>query len=232
MKKIVLIGIFSLFLSACSFPFTLPWQKTPVGQEVDLTQPGGDTRLTKFFENFSQIKSYRTTIQTSADQASKIIMEYQAPDTTHTYIESDQGTTENIFTPEASYTKAPNSDTWYKMEVQKADEAQDYQFNTEDLKKDFYEDSPTMTYLGEKPCGDLTCHAYQSSIEDITTIIYFDTSDYLIRLIETQVSDGSTSTITYGSFNQITIDIPTNVQEFAIPENPSLEDIQKLQELY
>lgn len=231
MKKttIALLPVIGILLSGCFHtPPADSQQNETVSQDKSEPSP-----LAMFLESFSQVKSYQATVETSQDDITRtIIIKYLAPSTTHVSVDSEEGLTEIITTSEASYFKASSSQNWLKLSVQRKNEGEEFIFSSNDFNRDFDPENDSLSYIGQTSCGNNTCHTYKSQDENgVITTISFDTTEYLLRQLDINSPEGESTTITY-QYIDITINVPEDVEEFAIPENPTPEDIQKLQDIY
>jgi hypothetical protein len=120
-----------------------------------------------------------------------------------------------------TYTKDLKDGKWFKYTAQTTGEksSQSGLFDINQMKSTIEdsvkeaEDKTTYKALGKAPCGSLTCFKYQIVVPELneaTTYLYFDDKEYLMRMMESSSSFGTTvSTFNYGT---VTINEPSPVK--------------------
>ena len=231
-KKAVLLCLAAVLLSGCSLLSGSPLGGgAKPGEEVRVTE---DNRLKRFAESFSKVKGYHMTMsdETGKETGS---MTFQAPDKTHIVSQTPQGISEIVGTEEATYIKNPGKDSWLKIPKEEGEEkTMDMRFNLEDL--EIAETAGRVVYIGEKPCGSLTCYVYQWEDENSQSKMWFDKREFLLRRTEVTGVDGQEKMIMEYDYKNVTVTVPTeNIEQFTMPtfeegEMPSAEDVEQMQE--
>lgn len=193
-----------------------------------------DENLLNFFQAFTNQESYTIAItQETESEAQEFSIQFQKPDKIRTTTPTDEGVAEFIYINEDSYMLMPGTENWIKLSIPRTDEVLDIgDIDIESWQTQASDYPEAFEYQGEQPCRDLTCHQYAfTDNQGNQTIIAFDTQEYLLRNVTTISQDQITTTMIF-TYDDVDIIAPETAEEFSIPENPTKEDIEKLQEMY
>jgi hypothetical protein len=173
-----------------------------------------DKDLCKFFVSFKEHKQYSMTTTTTGEDAGTSVFETDN-DKTHMQLQGSMQY-EVISQGRTTYTKDPSDGKWWKQTLpeSQANPTDDAAPELEEPKAEETKDQTTYKKLGTEACGKLSCFKYEvidPKNTDTKEFIWFDTKDYQLRKTR---SEGAKS-VTEGVFeyNNVKVDIPTNVKE-------------------
>lgn len=212
-----------------------------------------DPDLCKFMNNWKAQKDYSITY-TSSDKSGQKTSEgkFEIQGEGKFSMVSSVGGKEqfNMITIEdTTYTKDYTDNKWWKQKQDKTQESLTDKFKFEFDKKTVdgkeVEDETTYTKIGQEACGELTCFKYQvidPSFSDTSEFIFFDTSQYLMRMSRTVDKNGEVNEFVF-AYGAVSISEPTPVKEAKEGQNifvpggadiPAVDkdEIEKLQKQY
>jgi hypothetical protein len=196
-----------------------------------------DPIVRKFMVAQSNVTKYRTKSTSSglgADQLITSEVQMTGDKFSMRTIRAENGkeVSHTIDIADTNYAKDYKDNTWWMEKAkpvptitqEEAPKVMDWK--AEDIKVDFEKNKPTFTKLGEENCGasapTLTCYKYQEKSGEITSIIWFDKNQYLLRKQQSKFGEFD-STMEF-SYDNISITPPSPTK--AVPEGKSIWEME------
>lgn len=252
---LIVVAVVVVLLGVGGFAFMNKGGKValPGGIGLNPNCKYNDPDLCKFMNNWKAQKDYSITYTSSDKNGQKTSegkFEIQGEGKFH-MVTSVAGKEQfnTITIGDTTYTKDYTDNKWWKQKQDKTQEGLTDKFKFDFDKKTVdgkeVEDKTTYTKIGQEACGELTCFKYQvvdPSFTETTEFIFFDTSQYLMRMSRTVDKNGEVneSVFAYGAVN---ISEPSPVKEAKEGQNifvpggadiPAIDqaEIEKLQKQY
>lgn len=177
-------------------------------------------KTTKMMATIDSGFSGRSVTADKTGKKNETVWEMQGNKTHFQSTENGKEAFNTITIGDTTYTKDLTDGKWFKFTAKTGSSSSGGLFNVEEIKNTMQDtikemkDSTTYKAMGKAPCGKLTCFKYQiivASLPSSQEFLYFDDREYMMRMMETSDTYGTTTT--YFEYNPVSISAPSPVKE-------------------